>query len=98
MAITEQPQTGLMGESVIDRPDLEKLLEDRQRAADRRKTINADYRKADRGAKGIIEAIELEPGEFRCGRFVITIEEKPARSVEFEVDAKRSVRIKPAKP
>ena len=97
MAIAEQPQTGLMGESMIDRPDLEKLLEDRQASADRRKTINADYRKADRGARGIIEAIGLEPGEFRCGRFVITVEEKPARQVEFEVVAKRSVRITPAK-
>lgn len=93
MSIAEQPQTGLLNEQVIDRPDLEEKLERRAILGERRKSANKDYREADEAAKGVVTSLEIE-GSARCGRWLISTEERPGGHVEFETAPSRRIRIK----
>lgn len=93
MSITVDPQLQLQGEAVIENADLQRNLEDRE---SRKKTL-ASYQKAfrevDEAARGQLEALALEPGRYRCGVFVIEVEDKPPRSVAFETEERRSIKI-----
>lgn len=93
MGIAVDPQLQLEGESIIDNADLQRNLEDRQQ----RKQTLAAYRKAfrevDQAARGQLEALSLEPGRYRCGVFVIEVEDRPGRAVSFETDTRRTIKI-----
>lgn len=69
-----------MDDSIVENPELEKLLEDRQEL---KESVSA-YRKADKAAKEKIRSIET-PTPYRVGRFVIDKKTTPARDVSFEV-------------
>lgn len=55
-----------------------------------------DYRLADRAVKDAIAELNLEPGEYRCGGFLITIGATESRQVQFERRSSTTVSIRPA--
>ena len=79
MTTRKRPQSH-MDDTILDDPELEKLLEEREEL----KPSAADYRKADKSAKERIKAIET-PTPYRVGRFVITKQPRPGRHVDFDV-------------
>ena len=68
-----------MDETILENPELLELLEERQAL----KESVASYRKADKAAKDAIRLIET-PTPYRVGRFVISRQPVPAKSVSFE--------------
>lgn len=90
-ALKSVPQLG-MDEHRFEDEELEQALEDRESlkaiAAGHRKT----YADADEKAKGLVQRLELpEGGVARVGRFRITRQAVPGRTVHFE--SKPSTRI-----
>lgn len=89
MAKTKEKAQISMDEKVIDNPELEKLLEERQEA----KELATEFRKADKKVKDEIAKIEiLEP--IRIGRFVISKKSTEGRHVDFETMPGMRVSIK----
>ena len=78
-----------MDEIIVENPELEKELEQRQEL----KESVAAYNKLNKSVKEKIRAIET-PAPFRVGRFVISRHEVPAKAVEFETQATFSFTIK----
>jgi len=68
-----------MDDTIVENPELEKLLEERQAL----KESVASYRKADKAAKDKIRSLET-PTPYRVGRFIISKQAVPAKSVAFE--------------
>ena len=66
-------------DKVMDNPELEKVLEERQEL----KQSVSDYRKADKKAKAEIQKVQT-PLPFRIGRFIIGKQVMPPKSVAFE--------------
>jgi len=88
MVTKTRPQIS-MDETILDNPELEQLLEDRQKL----KESVASYRKADKEAKDKIRSIDT-PTPYRVGRFVISKRDISAKSVSFETQASFSFIIK----
>lgn len=84
----KQAQIG-MDETIVENPHLLDALQNRE---DLKQGV-ANYRKADREAKEMIRNID-SPLPFRCGGFLISRKESPARDVEFHSDAKVRISIK----
>ena len=78
-----------MDDRIIDNPELEKILDDRQEL----KYALSEFRKKDKEAKSRIKAIEETP-PFRIGRFLITSSTTPPRSVAFDTDGAVRIKIK----
>jgi len=78
MATKEKAQIS-MDDTIVDDPDLEKLLEERQEL----KVHVSEYRKTDKAAKDKIRSIET-PSPYRVGRFVITKLTTESKQVSFE--------------
>lgn len=70
-------------------------LEDWSDAKNALDPYQQSFRALDKEVKGTIEAKGLEPGVYRCGRFVVTIAENDEKHVEFERKSGRAVRIRP---
>jgi len=91
-AIAKEPQMQLMGEQVIHDPDLESLLIE----CETQKATVGEYRKifskTDEAARTKINALGIT-GRARCGEFVITVSETPAKSVSFETQPTTRIRI-----
>lgn len=84
----KQAQIGLE-DKIINNPELEALLEERQEL----KPGVSEYRAADKKAKEAVLAIDT-PTPFRVGRFIITKQAVPAKSVAFDVNESSRVTIK----
>lgn len=78
-----------MDEKVIDDPELEKELEERQEL----KYSVGEYRKRDKSVKGKLREIK-ENYPFRVGRFVISKSVNNPRSVSFETSESIRYNIK----
>ena len=68
-----------MDETIVENPELEKMLEDRQEL---KNSVSA-YSKLNKDVKGRLSAIEM-PTPFRIGRFVINRTAMAGREVAFE--------------
>ena len=85
LALDEQP---------ISNADLEQALENRLRAGDDVSEARSVYKRVDEVVKAHIAELELTTGvAYRCGRFRITKNRIPARSVTFDTEATERVRI-----
>jgi len=78
-----------MDEAIVENPELEKMLEDRQEL----KQAVAEFRKVDKDVKDRIRSIGT-PTPYRVGRFVISKRELSAKSASFETQASVSSTIK----
>lgn len=74
-----KPQIG-MDDTIIENPELLRLLEERE---DLKESV-ANYRAVDKKAKGMIQGIET-PTPYRVGRFVIDRSKVAPREVNFEI-------------
>lgn len=87
------PQTGF-DEEVIDDPDVESALEEREKHRASMAIVRKIYDGAHELAVAEIAKLELpEGGAARVGRFRITRSAIPARSVTFDTKASSRVRI-----
>jgi len=78
-----------MEESIHDDPELEHLLDERQEL----KESVSEFRKKDKEAKKLIEDIH-KPYPIRIGRYIISRQTMPARSVAFETEDSSRITIK----
>ena len=91
MAIRRRAQMKL-AEKVIEDPELERLLEDRELLAE----AHAHYRDKTKAAQSRVKDLGSE-GTFRCGRFVVSVSAKEGRHVEFEQGSRIQIGFKVAK-
>lgn len=91
----KQPQMHLE-EELLDRPELARLLDDRESAKEEAAPYIESYRGLDKQVKGLIGQLELEDGTYRCGDFVVKLSQSEERHVEFERTTSRRISIKPA--
>lgn len=91
------PQTSFE-EVIVNDPELEELLEKRQKAKDSAKAVNKKAREADIVAKDALEKLKLGDVPHRIGRFVVSIKPTAAKSVSFETAAGTRLSIKADKP
>jgi hypothetical protein len=71
-------------EKVIEDPDLEKALEDREKVKSQRAALNQKYKEAHESAVDLIDELDLtEDVVVRCGRFRLSVSRVASRSVEF---------------
>lgn len=83
-----------MDEETIADKVVEEALEERQRAKDALDPYRKEYRDAHDAAKDAIKRLELPDGRVvRVGRFRITKEFVPARSVSFDTASRSAIRI-----
>lgn len=93
MAIKDKAQLG-MDERVIVEDTLEKLLEERLRAADARSEVNKVFAQKDAAAKDRIATLGLEVGDIvRIGRFRIAKTSSEGGHVEFDRSPKDRINI-----
>lgn len=83
-----------MDEELIENPDVEAALVERQARKDALASVRKDYTKAHEKAVAALNAIELpEEGAVRVGRFRISKSLVSARSVSFETAESSRLRI-----
>jgi hypothetical protein len=71
-------------EKVIEDPDLEEALEDREKVKAQRSALNAKFKEKHEHAADLIDELDItEDTVVRCGRFRLTVSKAAARSVEF---------------
>ena len=94
MALRSVDQMAL-DETVIEDPELEALLEDREKKKAAASIARSIFKEADDAAKGEIRKHgEIDDiGALRVGRYRITRKETPARAVSFETEAKSRIAI-----
>ncbi len=90
----EQPQMALVGEQVIADPEFEGVLESREIAKEQRGRAQAAFKEKDSQVKARIATLGIAEGKVRCGRWVITIEQRPGRSVAFETSPSKRILVK----
>lgn len=93
-AQTELPE--LIGAQVIEDPELERQLEERWQKKEALGSYQKAFGEIDAAVRGRLAQMKLQPGRVRCGSFVIVVKDTPPRSVAFETEAKRVIRIVPA--
>lgn len=76
-------------ETIIEDPELEHLLDDRQEL----KESVSEFRKKDKEAKSKIRTID-KPMPIRVGRYIITKQNMPPRSVAFDTNGSIRITIK----
>lgn len=87
------PQTA-MDEQVIEDSDVEEALEERERRKETLGATRKEYDEANEAAKAQITKLELPDGGIaRVGRFRVTREAIPGRSVSFETKPSSRIRI-----
>jgi hypothetical protein len=78
-----QDQLGL-DEKVIDDPELEEALEDREKVKAQRSALNAKFKESHGRAVDLIDELDItEDTVVRCGRFRLSVSHVDSRSVEF---------------
>jgi hypothetical protein len=88
-------QDGLF-DRVIQHPELEKLLDEREAANVKKKAAAAKYKEKHDAAKALLEAQDLEDGTvIRCGNHRITVKRSEPRDVAFTTGGNRTIRIFP---
>lgn len=81
-------------EELIENPDVEAALVERQARKDALASVRKDFTKAHEAAVAALNAIELpEEGAVRVGRFRISRSLVSARSVSFETEESTRLRI-----
>lgn len=81
-------------EEVIENPDVEAALVERQARKDALASVRHEYDEAHEKAKAALLMLELpEDGAVRIGRFRVTKTLRSARSVAFETKASSQLRI-----
>jgi hypothetical protein len=71
-------------EKVIEDPDLEKALEDREKVKTQRQALNAKFKEKHEHAADLIDELDItEDTVVRCGRFRLTVSKVASRTVEF---------------
>lgn len=94
MASTAQPQTTIY-ETEIENPDLERVLETREKLKEKKGESVKQYKTADDQAKALIEGLDLgEDAPVRVGRFVVKRTSVASRSVAFETDPTSRLQIR----
>lgn len=83
MSAAPQPQTAIY-ETTLDKPELEKALEQREKVKADAGEARKRFKDADERAKGIIATLDLGDAPVRVGNFVITERSVAGRSVAFE--------------
>jgi hypothetical protein len=92
--VAEQPQTSVY-EAVIENPELEALLENREKRKASAKAVSKQYRDVDAAAKVALDQLDLGDGApVRIGRFVVASKVTSGRSVSFETAPGRRITIK----
>jgi len=91
-AVKARPQLQL-DEKVLHRPELEELLDERGKLKERVGKARKAYREADEQARGIILEMDLAH-PVRVGRWQLSKEDRPGRSVAFETGPRTAVRIR----
>jgi hypothetical protein len=94
MALRSVDQIG-MDETVIEDPELEELLETREKRKASASAVSAEYRAAHNAALVEIEKRDelVEGNPIRIGRFRLTRSKTAARAVSFETEPKDRVSI-----
>lgn len=93
MATKAEGQLG-MDERIVEDPEVEAALERRQTAKDQASAVRARYEEANVAAAAAIDGLNLAEGEVvRIGRFRVSRNSVPARSVAFETEATTRVSI-----
>ena len=73
-----------LDEKVIDDPDLEKALEDREKVKAQRAALTAKYKERHEHAVELIDELDVpDDTVVRCGRFRLSKSHVASRSVEF---------------
>lgn len=86
-------QLGL-DEQTIEDPEVEAALEEREKRKNSMNAVRKEYQDADEAAKVEIAKLELpEGGAARVGRFRVTRQAIPARSVSFDTKASSRIRL-----
>lgn len=78
-----------MDDTILENPELDKLLEERQVL----KKSASEFRKADKAAKDKIQTIQT-PMPYRVGRFIISKKPVAAKDVKFQTADGTRVDIK----
>lgn len=93
MPTRNQAQLAL-DETVVEDPELEKMLDERQKRKDSMTALRLQYEEADKLVAGRIAQLELTEGAVRVGRWRIEKVHVPARRVEaFDTTEKDRVKI-----
>lgn len=92
VSTSETGQTSIY-ETTLDNPDLEQLLERRQKAKDERSKTAAKFKEVDDLCKFKVTELDLGDAPVRVGRFVLTPKTIKARSVSFETEESHRVQI-----
>lgn len=94
MPATANPQTALY-ETVIDNPDLEKALEQRESRKASRAALQKQFKAADDQVKAELGKLDLgDDAPVRIGRVVITQKPVAGRSVSFDTEPTSRLAIK----
>jgi hypothetical protein len=89
------PQTSIY-ETTLDNPELEALLETRDKAKASARAVNKKAKEADDAAKAALEGLDLgTDATVRIGRFVVTLKNTPSKSVSFDTAAGTRWSIRP---
>lgn len=95
MSTAPEAQTSLY-ETTLDNPELEELLERRERAKAAKGKANKTFKEADGATKDAIGKLDLGiDAPVRCGRFVIRFSPVPAKNVAFTTDPTTQLKISP---
>ncbi len=81
-------------EQQINDPDLEAVLEEREKKKASKGAVSAQFTEVDKKARDRIGQLELPNGAGRCGRFRITLKPVGTAHVEFDTKPSRRVYIK----
>jgi hypothetical protein len=94
VSVIEEPELAT-DERVLEQPELEKALEDREKRKNSMRELRRQFKEADERARALIGEFDLQDGEVgRIGRFRIERKITPGRSVSFETDPKSRISIK----
>jgi hypothetical protein len=87
-----RPQTSIY-ETEIDNDELEKVLEDREKAKAARGDAQKAYKDADDQAKALIRSLDIADAPVRVGRFVVSERQVAGKTVSFETQPTTRVQI-----
>ena len=93
MSATAQPQTSLY-ETELNNPELEALLEERQKLKESKSTSEKAYKELNDRVKVKIDDADIADAPVRIGRFVVRKGDVEARVVHFETEPTTRLQIR----
>jgi hypothetical protein len=93
MAVNADPQLSLI-DDVLEDEDLEQLLDDWTDAKAALVAPRKRYALVNDQVKAMLEELELDVGEYRCGKFRIRITRSESKQVAFERTSTKRISIK----